>query len=152
MACGYESSINVAVFQSTCSFTEGQVLNLNIIIFNAICFHDLASVSFGTGACSTYSDAFAFEISNRFDTGFFQGNNLYGFRIQSCKTLQAGNLFAFEHFSAVGSIVSNIILNKSNFNLALAEQVYVSYGSAGRLCGSIGTRNIFIQDISKSTA
>ena len=123
-----------------------------IFIFNAICFHNLASVSLSTRTSSTYSNTFALEISNRFDAGFFQGYDLYGFRIQGCQTLQVSNLFALEHFGAVCSIVSDIVLNESDFNLALAQQVYVSNGSAGGLCRSIRTRNILVEDISKSTA
>ena len=152
MTCSYKGSINVAVLEGTGSFTEGKVLNLNVIIFNAIGFQNLTGISFSTGACSTYGNAFTLEISNRFDASFCQGYDLYGFRIQSCQTLQAGNLFALEHFGAINSIVSNIILQESNFYLALTEQVYVSYRSTGGLCGSISTRNVFVQDISQGTA
>ena len=152
MASSYESSVNVAVFQSTCSFTEGQVLNLNVGIFNAISFHDLTSVSFGTGASSAYSNAFAFEISNGFDARFFQGYDLYGFGIQGSQALQVSNLFILEHFGAVSSIVSNIVLDESDFYFALLQQVYVSYGSAGGLSRSVSAFDILVQDISQSAA
>ena len=148
MTSGYECSVNVAVFQCTCSFAEGQVLNFHIFISQAISSHNLTSICFSTGTSSTYSDAFAFEVIDGINTGFFQGYDLHGFRIQSCQALETSYLFAFEHFLTISSIESDIVLDESNINFALVQQVNVSYGSTSGLCRCVAARDVFVEDIS----
>ena len=92
MACGYESNINVAVFQCAGSFGKGKILNVNIIVSNAICCKNLACVCFGAGTRCAYCYAFAFNLGKVGNAGFGKGYNLNGFRIQSC---QAKRLVTF---------------------------------------------------------
>src|SRR5574344_1106772 len=152
MTSGYEGHINVAIFQGVSCFGEGQVLNLNVFISNAISFQDLTGVSFSAAAGSANGYTFAFAISNRLNTGILQSHNLNGFRIQGADTFQVADFLVFEHFTAVSSIVSNIVLNKCQIYLALFQQVNVGHGSTRGLCGGIGAFHILVQNISQSTA
>ena len=124
-------------------------MNFHIFISQAISSHDLTSVCFSTGTSSTYSNAFAFEVIDGIDAGFFQGYDLYGFRIQSCQALETSYLFAFEHFLTVSSIESDIVLDESDVNFALVQQVYVSNGSTSGLCRCVATGDVFVEDVSQ---
>lgn len=94
MASGYESNVNVAVFQCAGSFSEGKILNVDIVIGNTINSQNLTGVSFGTGTRCAYRNAFAFNAGKVGNAAFGKGYNLNGFRIESCKAIKVGNFLS----------------------------------------------------------
>ena len=118
---------------------------MDIAVFNARGVQNLPRVRFRAGTCRADRYAFAAQIIDRFDAGFFQRYDLYRFRIQRRYAAQVVNFFAVKHFQAVRRIVGDIVLDQRQIQRAVFEHIDVGDRGPGALRGRIDIGDIFIE-------
>ena len=147
-----ESCIDVAVLEGAGAFGEGQVLDVDVIVGDAVRFEDLAGIRLSAGAGCTDGDALALELIDALDARLIKRDELAGLRIERGDAADVVDFLVLEHLRAIDGVVRDIVLHDGQVDGVILEHVDVRDRRTSRLRTRIHARDLLIEDLRHRTA